>query len=329
MDVFGIGGKLLAPFELAVPRIEVMGDNGEIASGDNNNNSNDDDNDNNNSMEASRSSQQQQFVMDFKGTPTEHLQSKDYLIESMTTAARVLDMELISAHCQDIVVMNSITCLAVLDQGQISIQAWPPSNVLSVDLIRVGSKSLISNVPALKQAFGVQANSSNNNNNNNSNENGEQQQSDDDDDQVTFWSLDHRGEGIRDRYAQSHWETASSMVSKIKDLVLFLEEKEGEGGEGGTATPTATSMETHQLEIWDMRDIDDSLEYQDAIEHNLQPGDPRWTNNALARTSRDVYLDGVPFATNFTANCIFREMLVHPALMTQENPKRVAIRKCR
>ncbi|CAJ1946152.1 unnamed protein product, partial [Cylindrotheca closterium] len=147
----------------------------------------------------------QHFSLDFKGASTEFLQSKDELIQAISNASKLLNnMEVKSVRCQDLLMPSSntvITCLAVLDQGQISIQAWPQRNVLSVDVIQYGSASILPAVSMLQAVFGVNTT--------------------DNDDAVSFWSLDYRGQDSLDnRHVESYWEVTNTMISKVKDVVL-------------------------------------------------------------------------------------------------------------
>ncbi|CAJ1942122.1 unnamed protein product [Cylindrotheca closterium] len=98
------------------------------------------------------------------------------------------------------------------------------------------------------------------------------------------------------------------MISKVKDVVLRDELQNG-----------------GVLEIWDVLDIDITINYEDAIAHNLQPGDPRWINNELAKPSRTAYLDGHAVVRTDAEQAFFQESFVHPALMALENPRMIAI----
>lgn len=251
----------------------------------------------------------QHFALDFKGASAEFLQSKDQLIQAIANASNIsktycltcnngtdIMMQLQTVSCQDLrspplPTSSSISCLAVLDQGQISIHAWPANNALSVDVIHYyGSTSILPLVSKLKEAFGAEKVDSN--------------------DAASFWSLDYRGQALENRYVESYWEVTNTMISKVKDIVL-QEEWSGK-----------------RLEIWDLLDIDISVRYEDAIAHNLQPEDPRWINNELARPSRVAYLDGHSIVTTDPGIAFFQEVFVHPALLSHENPQKIAIRKC-
>ncbi|CAJ1943835.1 unnamed protein product, partial [Cylindrotheca closterium] len=100
----------------------------------------------------------------------------------------------------------------VLDQGQISIQAWSQQNVLLVDVIQYASASILPAVSMLQASFGVNTiltmmtlSPS-----------------------VSFWSLDYRGQDSLDnRYVESYWEVTNTMISKVKDVVLRDELQNG------------------------------------------------------------------------------------------------------
>jgi hypothetical protein len=47
-----------------------------------------------------------------------------------------------------------------------------------------------------------------------------------------------------------------------------------------------------QIDIWDIVELDATPSHEDAIKHNLQPGDPRWLTPELASPDRLLFLDG-------------------------------------
>lgn len=238
----------------------------------------------------------QHFVLDFKGASAEFLESKYKLIETFTEASKALNMELVTANCQiNKASVKGVTCLGVFDKGQMAVQTWPGGNTMSVDVIQQGSDSILSSVSVLLNAFGVNADSKSEN--------------EDDDDKLSFWSVDYRGKAIDNRYTEAYSTVANSLVCKVKKILL------------------EEVFEGKKLEIWEVMEIDQTVNHEDSIARNLQPGDQRWINNELGRPHLAIFLDGREAGTTDPEDLISEEIFVHPAMLSHENPKKIAIRK--
>jgi S-adenosylmethionine/arginine decarboxylase-like enzyme len=227
----------------------------------------------------------QHLVLDVKGVDVDLLNSEDYLIKVITDAVDALDLHLMSCNCQKLS-KTGISCLGVLDQAQISVQAWPKNGAIAVDLFTEGSKSLVPAANVLKGILNAEA-----------------------DDVVSFWSVDYRGEAVNDRHTDLYHFSLNSMITKVKRELLTMD------------------INGQKLDIWEFVEIDTTVSYEDSIAYNLQPGDPRWTNNDLAPAIKDVYLDGRSILTNDLENKPLLEVPVLNGMITQENPKQIAIGK--
>eukprot|EP00980_Cylindrotheca_fusiformis_P003865 scaffold858_cov123-Cylindrotheca_fusiformis.AAC.41 len=225
----------------------------------------------------------QHLSLDMKGISSSLLDSEDSLLKSISDAADMLGLNLISSSCQKLS-MQQYSCIGALQKAQISVQTWPRSSAIAVDLFIEGSMSLVPAVDVLKKALHA-----------------------DGDDIISFWSIDYRGESVNNRHTDLYHFSLNSMISKVKKELL------------------STEFNGHKLDIWELLDIDSTVTYEAAVAHNLQEGDPRWTNDELAPTIKDVYLDGQTIATNDEADSPSLEAFVHPGMMTQEHPKHIAI----
>jgi S-adenosylmethionine/arginine decarboxylase-like enzyme len=227
----------------------------------------------------------QHLVLDVKGINADLLNSEDYLIKVITDAVDALDLHLTSCNCQKLS-KTGISCLGVLDQAQISVQAWPKNGAIAVDLFTEGSEPLVPAVNVLKGVLSAEG-----------------------DDVTSFWSIDYRGEAVNDRNTDLYHNSLNSMIAKGKNELLSMD------------------INGQKLDIWEFLDIDSTVDHEDSIAYNLQPGDPRWTNNELARPIKAVYLNGRNILSNDMEDKPMLEVPVLPGMITQENPKHIAIGK--
>jgi S-adenosylmethionine/arginine decarboxylase-like enzyme len=124
----------------------------------------------------------------------------------------------------------------------------------------------------------------------------------------SFWSVDYRGDN--EKYLQPlAGDVVNSLIGKVKKEILSVRTK------------------NHQVDVWEIMDIDATIIYEDSIAHKLMPGDPRWLSNELARVVTDISIDGMNGLSNDSDSSLEREFEVLPALITHSNPKHIAIGK--
>jgi S-adenosylmethionine/arginine decarboxylase-like enzyme len=227
----------------------------------------------------------QHLALDVKGIKADLLNSEDYLIKVITDAVDALDLHLMSCNCQKLS-KTGISCLGVLDQAQISVQAWPKHGAIAVDLFTEGSKSLVPAANVLKGVLNAEG-----------------------DNVTSFWSIDYRGEAVNDRHTDLYHFALNSMIAPVKKELLSME------------------INGQKLDIWEFVEIDDTVGHEDSIAYNLQPGDPRWTNNELARPEKECYLNGRFILSNDDESKQMLEAPVLTGMITQENPKQIAMGK--
>ena len=64
----------------------------------------------------------------------------------------------------------------------------------------------------------------------------------------------------------------------------------------------ATTNTYHRIDIWDIITHDARPSYDDALEHNLTEGDPRWLSNEIASPTRILFINGALVVRNAYAD---------------------------
>jgi hypothetical protein len=140
-------------------------------------------------------------------------------------------------------------------ESHISLQTWPQEGVITVDLFTCGSAPLIPVIPKIVELFGI----------------GENVHSQ--------WSHSLRGFRDGERHILDNQSDLAVMV--LSPLEMYKKEN-----------VVSVKSAIQQIDIWDVVDLEATPSHQDAIRHNLQPGDPRWLTPELATPDRLLFLDG-------------------------------------
>lgn len=222
----------------------------------------------------------QHLALDMKNVDDAFLGSEDLLIKAILNVTDSLYLNLVSLNCfsSD---SNSIACLGVLHEAQISIYLWPETGVVAIDLF-LQSRLPLQAVDAVTAPFEVG------------------------DDVKSMWTLDYRG-AANERHTPLARDILSPKLGAGKKELLKVR-----------------SMH-HKIEIWEGLELDSRVTYEDAVKHNLQPGDPRWTNSQLARPLKSLYVDDAFVYSSDPEELFESELDTHPALFSHRNPKQIGI----
>eukprot|EP00536_Pseudo-nitzschia_multiseries_P014415 jgi/Psemu1/214572/e_gw1.698.21.1 len=79
-----------------------------------------------------------------------------------------------------------------------------------------------------------------------------------------------------------------------------------------------------RVDIWDIVGLEETPSHEDALKHNLQPGDPRWHTAEVVSPTRMLFLDGT-LQSESSSQKEYHEALVHAGMFSHSDPKRVAI----
>ena len=196
----------------------------------------------------------QHLLVDLKNVDADFLNSEERLANAMVDVVKEGGLTLLSYHCHALI-PSGVACVGVLLESHISLQTWPEEGVITVDLFTCGSSPLIPVIPKIVELFGIGEN--------------------------VFSQWSHSLRGFRDGERHILDNQSDLAVLVLSPLEMYKKEN-------------VVSVKTpiQQIEIWDVVDLEATPSHQDAIKHNLQPGDPRWLTPELASPDRLLFLDG-------------------------------------
>jgi S-adenosylmethionine decarboxylase proenzyme len=196
----------------------------------------------------------QHLLVDLKNVDADFLNSEERLANAIVDVIKEGGLTLLSYHCHALI-PSGVSCVGVLLESHISLQTWPEEGVITLDLFTCGSAPLLPVIPKLIQLFGV----------------GENVQSQ--------WS--HSLRGFRDGERHILDNQSDLAVWVLSPLEMYKKEN-----------VVSYKSPIQQIDIWDVVDLEATPTHQDAIRHNLQPGDPRWLTPELVTPDRLLFLDG-------------------------------------
>jgi len=240
----------------------------------------------------------QHLLVDIKGIEADFLDSEERLAKAMVDTVDHAGLTMLSYHCHKLI-PKGVSCVGVLLESHISFHTWPDEGVITLDLFTCGNNPLVPVVSTIQELFGIPR----------AKDSIEMQ-----------WSHELRGfrnkdkvaDGTNDNYAiLDHNSDLSQMVwspidCPVKDQIVS----------------TLTSYQ--RVDIWDIVGLEETPSHEDALKHNLQPGDPRWNTAEIVSPHRMLFLDGI-LQSESSSQKEYHEALVHPGMFSHPDPKRVAI----
>jgi len=181
-------------------------------------------------------------------------------------------------------------------ESHISFHTWPQEGVITLDLFTCGSKPLIPSMPLIEELFGVP-----------------RQYQDREEDEEAFekprllWI--HKMRGFRKKIHVLEEDIGWNVVHHGE----FEYKKE----------VASTNTKFQSIQIYDYIDprFNTLLDYESSISNSTSY---QSSNKDLYLPNRAVFLDGVLQSTR-KCDEAYHEILVHPAMFTHPNPRRVAI----
>jgi len=234
----------------------------------------------------------QHLLVDIKGIEAAFLDSEERLSQAMVDAVKAGGLSMLSYHCHKLIPAG-VSCVGVLLESHISFHTWPDEGVITLDLFTCGPKSLLPVVKDVERLFAIGENTK------------------------TYWSHELRGFRLNENRTKS----SNSYLADTSDLgfwvmsPLDLEEKN---------QIVSVKSPIQQIDIWDIKEVDDTPGQQDALKYDLQPGDPRWLTHELVTPDRLLFLDGSIQSISSTEK-EYHEALVQPVMFTHPNPRNIVI----
>jgi len=240
----------------------------------------------------------QHLLVDIKGIEADFLDSEQRLAKAMVDTVNHAGLTMLSYHCHKLI-PKGVSCVGVLLESHISFHTWPDEGVITLDLFTCGNNPLVPVVSTIQELFGIPR----------ANDKIEMQ-----------WSHELRGFRNKDKVADAsndnyaildHNSDLSQMVwspidCPVKDQIV------------------STLTNYQRVDIWDIVGLEETPSHEDALKHNLQPGDPRWNTAEIVSPHRMLFLDGI-LQSESSSQKEYHEALVHPGMFSHPDPKRVAI----
>mmetsp|Transcript_4158 Transcript_4158/g.4710 ORF Transcript_4158/g.4710 Transcript_4158/m.4710 type:complete len:761 (-) Transcript_4158:238-2520(-) len=240
----------------------------------------------------------QHLLVDIKGIEADFLDSEERLAKAMVGTVNHAGLTMLSYHCHKLI-PKGVSCVGVLLESHISFHTWPDEGVITLDLFTCGNNPLVPVVNTIQDLFGIPREG---------------------DKIVMQWSHELRGfrnkdkvaDGTNDNYAiLDHNSDLSQMVWSPIDCPLKEQ-------------IVSSLTKFQRVDIWDIIGLEETPSHEDALKHNLQPGDPRWNTAEIVSPTRMLFLDGILQSESGSQN-EYHEALVHAGMFSHADPKRVAI----
>jgi len=240
----------------------------------------------------------QHLLVDIKGIEAAFLDSEERLAKAMVDTVNHAGLTMLSYHCHKLI-PKGVSCVGVLLESHISFHTWPDEGVITLDLFTCGNNPLVPVVKTIQELFGIPR----------------------ENDKIAMqWSHELRGfrnkdkvaDGQNDNYAiLDHNSDLSQMVwspidCPVKEQIV------------------STLTKFQRVDIWDIVGLEETPSHEDALKHNLQPGDPRWNTAEIVSPTRMLFLDGI-LQSESGSQKEYHEALVHAGMFSHADPKRVAI----
>eukprot|EP00529_Nitzschia_sp_RCC80_P009392 CAMPEP_0113523412 /NCGR_PEP_ID=MMETSP0014_2-20120614/45692_1 /TAXON_ID=2857 /ORGANISM="Nitzschia sp." /LENGTH=770 /DNA_ID=CAMNT_0000421501 /DNA_START=94 /DNA_END=2406 /DNA_ORIENTATION=+ /assembly_acc=CAM_ASM_000159 len=248
----------------------------------------------------------QHLLVDIKGIEGDFLDSEKRLAQAMVDTVKSAGLNMLSYHCHKLI-PKGVSCVGVLLESHISFHTWPDEGVITLDLFTCGNKPLIPVVKTIQELFGIGENTE------------------------TQWSHELRGFRNKDKKKPLSSDHVGLKGSKEEDNYAILDHNSDLSQMIWSPIDcphkeqiVSTLTKFQRVDIWDVVGLEETPSHADAVKHNLQPGDPRWTTSEIVAPTRYLFLDGVLQSETSTQK-EYHEALVHPGMFAHSKPKNIAI----
>jgi spermidine synthase len=233
------------------------------------------------------------LMVDIKSVNGKFLNSEEKLAKAMIDLVEMSGLTMLSYHCHKLYPVG-VSCVGVLLESHISLHTWPIPGAICLDLFTCGPKSLLPILPAIDRLFGVARIPA---------VHGSIVEK-----PFTQWLYKLRG--FRNELPGKSAGDIGQFVHgwleyDMKEIVVSVD------------------TDYQKIEIYDVINPRfNSLHYYKASIRNDSSYEA--THPELFRPDRVLYIDGI-LQSRYYGDSAYHEALVHPALFSHPNPKRVAI----
>jgi S-adenosylmethionine decarboxylase proenzyme len=208
----------------------------------------------------------QHLLVDIRNLEADFLNSESRLADAMQDSVIAGGLTMLSYHCHSLHPAG-VSCVGVLLESHISFHTWPEEGVITLDLFTTSEKPLLPLLPKIEELFGVPRINTTT---------GLAMEP------VTIWSHELRGFRTEDDRKAHHLDGQSDLSNWVTSPLEVVYKKQIVG------------MQTqHQrIDIWDVKERDETPTYDDGKRLGLTPDDPSWLSNEHTSPTRLFFLNG-------------------------------------
>lgn len=237
----------------------------------------------------------QHLLVDMKNVDSKFLNSEKQLATAMVDLITETKLTLLSYHCHSLVPIG-VSCVGILLESHVALHTWPLEGIISMDLFTCGNGRLVPILPLIKKLFGVKAA-------------GEVEEP------AMLWS--HKLRGFRKGFVPEYDESRNPFEFDLGERVA------GRLDHDIKNPVVSTETEFQAVDVYELMEpsVRNMISYQKSLEND---GSYESLHPEYFGPNRILLLDGV-IQSSLYGDAPYHEGIVHPALITHPNPKRVAI----
>jgi len=238
----------------------------------------------------------QHLLVDIKHVDSTFLNSEQRLATAMIELITASKLTLLSYHCHSLVPIG-VSCAGVLLESHVAFHTWPAEGVIAMDLFTCGGGKLIPILPLIKELFGVRA------------------EGEDSEEPAMLWS--HKLRGFRKGFVPDYDSSRNPLDSDMGRYIT------GRLDHDIKTSIVSASTDFQTVDVYEL--MDPTTRNANDFHKSLQDdGSYESFHPEYFGPNRVLLLDGVIQSTLY-GDAPYHESIVHPAMITHPNPKRVAI----
>ena len=245
----------------------------------------------------------QHLLVDIKDVDSKFLNSEERLAKAMIELTEETKLTLLSYHCHTIVPIG-VSCAGVLLESHVAFHTWPLEGVITLDLFTCGGGLLIPSLPSIEKLFGVPQ------------EPGPGESVEDMPQPTMLWS--HKLRGFREGFAPGYVRSTNPLDGSLGRYVLGKLDFDIKRPLLSTKTAVQSvniyevmEPKSRDANAYHMSLLNDEESYESTYPESFGP-------------DKVLFLDGIIQSTLY-GDAPYHESIVHPAMITHVNPRRVAI----
>ena len=246
----------------------------------------------------------QHLLVDIKDVDSNFLNSEERLAKAMIQLTEETKLTLLSYHCHTLVPIG-VSCAGVLLESHVAFHTWPLEGVITLDLFTCGGGLLIPSLPSIQELFGMPQVP------------GPDENEEDMPVPTMLWS--HKLRGFREGFAPGYVRSKNPLDGSLGRYVL------GKLDFDMKRPLLSTKTDIQSVNIYEVMEP----KSRDANSYHMSLLNDRETTYESTYPEsfgpdKILFLDGIIQSTLY-GDAPYHESIVHPAMITHRDPKRVAI----